>query len=117
MLRTLFFLVLVTTACSRPGEAERERFVGQFLASVRDDTEFFRGYTPDPSKIAEIRKRYPDALTGGFRIVHRQDYGDGTFDYGTECGPNLVCVVSMTERGGSVLSADVTVQSRPARKL
>ena len=116
-MRWSFLVVLcVTTACSRPGEAERERFVGRFLTSVRDDTDFSRGYMPDPSKIIEIRRRYPDALTGAFRIVHRQDYGDGTFDYGTECGPNLVCVVYVTERDGSVLSADVTIQSRPAWK-
>ena len=103
-------VLLATAACGRPGEAERERFVGQFLTSLRDDTAFFRGYMPDPSKVVEIRRRYPDALTGGFRIVRREDYGDGTFDYGTECGTDLVCVVVLTERGGSVLSADITVE-------
>jgi hypothetical protein len=114
-MKRLLLILLVMTACSRPGEAKRERFVGQFLASVRDETAFFRGYMPDPSKVVDIRRRYPDALTGGFRIIHREDYGDGTFDYGTECGPNLVCVVYLTERGGSVLSADITIDARSPR--
>src|ERR1051325_3758348 len=97
-------------ACTRRGETARERFVGRFLQSIRDDTEFYRRYTPNPSRALEMRSRYPGALTGDLRIVHREEYSDGTFEYGAECGPSLACIVYLTERGGAIISADLTIE-------
>lgn len=106
-------LLLLTLACNaRPGEQNRRRFVTSFLESMRDDTAFFRGYVRDRATAESLRSQFGTKLTGDFSILNREDYGDGTYDYGVRCGRDLICIVFVKEQDMKVISADVGIEPR-----
>lgn len=112
-MRYLFVAIaLLVSACRSSNEAERQRFVLQLLSSIRDETTFYQRYVHEPQRIIALKKRHPGAFKGELRIINREEYPDGTFDYGTTCGTDLACIVYITESGGRVVSADLAIVPR-----
>lgn len=109
MLHFLALSLIPLSICGcRSKAAKYDDLAMKIVSSVRDDSSFFQSYILDAEDVARVR-RDRHLISGPLKIINREDYGDGTYDIGMECGAGVVCIVYVAEKGSTV-TADLAVE-------
>jgi hypothetical protein len=105
-------IALALQGCKSPSEARREQFVREFLASIRQDSQFFRRYVKEDSRLDLILSNVRPRLSADFAVLNREAHGDGSFEYAVRCGTRATCLVFLFENDGKLIEADVMLSEK-----
>ena len=101
------FAVLVTGACDRASDVDREAFVLKFVQSVYEGSDFSRKYLPPDyeRKVEELRPR----MSSEFHIDRVDRSGFGPYEYYLKFSNGAVGVVYLSDEEGKIREAGIYV--------
>jgi hypothetical protein len=85
-----------------------EEFVGTYLESIYDRTDFYKNYTPGP-QLADVSNAR-DKMTREFVITGWDYYGPGSYEYAVRFANGATAVVAVYEKNEKVQAATLLVQ-------
>ena len=105
---TLVLSMMFLRACLPAGH---ERFVDEFLVSIRDDTSFFRQYVRREEDIRLLQEHVkPFLWNGAFQIDGEEKWGNER-EYAVQCGAHIRCVVFVhLGKDGQIATANVLMK-------